>query len=332
MSFVAKAISKAKRVGAEQIGGSFMGGLVANGIKGNYILMYHGVTATGSARFNRRHASITCFRKQISFLKKYTSVISLDDFFEGKFNPGKANFALTFDDGYLNNFRYAKPVLEEFKCNATFFITGLNEIGDPVLWADYVNIASTLCSADIEIEDDLFRKRGDTYFSQASGKSLYDIIKYQKANYTYKQKVKEAFARHINFENDEAIKEYWQLMNDRQIEETSRSAYIKIGSHGYYHNNLGVITHENAVDELRRSKKYLEGLVQYDIRQVAYPDGSYTPELVRSAKQTGFNIQLAADHFLFNETSGNPDIKRRNGIYTIDSCLNQLFTAIKSPH
>ena len=120
-------------------------------------------------------------------------------------------------------------------------------------------------------------------------------------------------------------------MNDRQIEETSRSPYIKIGSHSYYHNNLGTISHSNALDELSRSKKYLENLVQYDIKQLAYPDGSYTPQLVTTAKQMGFNIQLAADHFLFNEAPDNAGIKKRNGIYTIDSCLNQLFTAIKSP-
>jgi peptidoglycan/xylan/chitin deacetylase (PgdA/CDA1 family) len=315
----------------EQIAGSLMGGMVANGIKGNYILMYHGVTATGHTQFNRRHASVSCFRKQIAFLKKHMSVISLDDFFEGKFNPAKANFALTFDDGYLNNLTYAKPVLEEFKCPATFFITGLNEANEPILWADYVNIASTLTGADLEIEGELFKKKDNTYFSQASGKSLYEVIKHQKADYGYKQKVKEAFGRHVHFENDGSIKEYWQLMNDRQIEETSRSVYVKIGSHSYYHNNLGTISHQNALDELSRSKKYLENLVQYDVKQLAYPDGSYTPELVTSAKQMGFNVQLAADHFLFNETTNNPDIKKRYGIYTIDSCLNQLFTAIKSP-
>jgi peptidoglycan/xylan/chitin deacetylase (PgdA/CDA1 family) len=332
MSFTAKAVSKIKRVCTEQIAGSFMGGVVANGIKGNYILMYHGVTATGDTRFNRRHASVSCFRKQISFLKKHCSVITLADFFEGKFDPDKPNFALTFDDGYLNNFIYAKPILEEFKCPATFFITALNQVNDNMLWADYVNIASTLTMVDLEIDGELFKKQGNTYFSQLSGKSLYEVVKHQKADYGYKQKVRAAFSRHVNFENDPSIKEYWQLMSDQQILEASRSAYIKIGSHGYYHNNLGTISHDSAMDELTRSKKYLENLVQYDIRQIAYPDGSYTPELLISAKQMGFNVQLAADHFLYNEQPDNQDIKKRYGIYTIDSCLNQLFTAIKTPH
>jgi peptidoglycan/xylan/chitin deacetylase (PgdA/CDA1 family) len=331
MSLASRAISKITRICTEQIGGSFLGGLVASGIKGNYILMYHGVTATGNTRFNRRHASVNCFRKQIGFLKKYCNVISLDDFFEGKFDPRKANFALSFDDGYVNNFTNAKPILEEFKCPATFFITALNQIGDNMLWADYVNIATALTAEDIEVEGELFKKQGNTYFSQISGNSLYEVIKHQKADYPYKQKVRAAFSVHVNFENEPAIKEYWQLMTDEQIIETSRSAYIKIGSHGYYHNNLGTIAPVNAVDELTRSKKYLEGLVQYEVRQLAYPDGSYTPQLLSSAKQMGFNVQLAADHYHFNEQTDNKDIKKRYGIYTIDTCLNQLFTAIKTP-
>ena len=332
MSIAAKIVSKAKRICTEQIGGSFMGGLVAGQIEGNYILMYHGVSTTGDTRFNRRHASVECFTKQITFLKKYCSVISLQDFFEGKFVAGKPNFALTFDDGYLNNFTNARPILEDFKCPATFFITGLNEVGDNMLWADYVNIASVLTDKDITVEDELFKKQGNTYFSQSSGKSLYEVIKHQKADYGYKLKVKEAFAKYVSFEGVAEIKEYWQLMSDQQITETSRSPFIKIGSHGYYHNNLGTIAHDKALDELSRSKKYLENLVQYEVREVAYPDGSYTPQLVTSAKQMGFNVQLAADHFLFNETPNNPNIKKRNGIYTIDTCLNQLFTAIKAPN
>jgi peptidoglycan/xylan/chitin deacetylase (PgdA/CDA1 family) len=258
LTVTAKIASKIKRIAREQIAGSSFGGVTAKGINGNYILMYHGVTQTGSTQFNTRHASIKCFRKQIAFLKKYCSVISLQDFMDGKFHPQKANFAITFDDGYLNNFTNALPVLEQYKCPATFFITGLNQVDDNILWADYVNIASTLTSADIEVEGELFSKKGNTYFSATTGKSLYHIIKHEKAGYAYKQQVRKAFASFTHFQDRQDIKEYWQLMSDHQIVTASRSKLITIGSHGYYHNNLGTISHENAVNELGLSKKYLD--------------------------------------------------------------------------
>ena len=331
MTFSARVFSKVKRVANEHLGNSFAGGIIAKQVKGNYMLMYHGVTADGNVQFNRRHASVACFKKQLVFLKKYCAVISVDDFFNEKFVIGKPNFALTFDDGYLNNFVHARPLLEEYKCPATFFITGLNEVNDSILWADYVNIASALTSDDIEVDGEFFKKMGATYVSQTSGKSVYEVVKHQKAGYDYKLKVKAALGKHVSFENVPAIKEYWQLMTDEQIKQSSRSKYIQIGSHGYYHNNLGNISPPEAESELHASKKYLENLVQYDIKQLAYPDGSYTTSLVSAAGKMGFDVQLAADHYLFNEKHANRLIKKRYGIYTVDSCLNQLLTAVKTP-
>ena len=201
MTFSARVFSKINRVANEQLGNSFAGGLVAKQVKGNYILMYHGVSSDGNVRFNRRHASVACFKKQLEFLKKHCAVISLYDFFNEKFVAGKPNFALTFDDGYLNNFVHARPLLEAYKCPATFFITGLNKVNDSILWADYVNIASALTSADIEVEGELFKKKGSSYISEVSGKSIYEVIKHEKAGYDYKLKVKDAFSKIVYFEN-----------------------------------------------------------------------------------------------------------------------------------
>jgi hypothetical protein len=73
----------------------------------------------------------------------------------------------------------------------------------------------------------------------------------------------------------------------------------------------------------------MEGLTQQKIDQLAFPDGSYTLKLSDDAYDMGFTIQLAADRYLFNKNEHEAHIKRRHGIYAIDSCLNQLFTALK---
>jgi peptidoglycan/xylan/chitin deacetylase (PgdA/CDA1 family) len=291
--------------------------------------MYHGITADKVNPFNKRHLSYKCFAEQIRFLKRNFHIIALEDYFKGNYDYRDTNFVLTFDDGYLNNLIYAMPILEQYKCPATFFITGLNEVGDKILWADFVNIASVLTSAPVVIEGETFKKQDETYYSVESRKSLYHVVRYDKPDYSYKQKVIEAFRREFNIKEDVAISEYWELLNDEQIKNIGRSEYISIGSHGYYHNNLGSLKHNAAIDELKKSKKYLENLTQKPLTQLAYPDGSYSLELIQASHDLGFNCQLGADSYLFNMDEYNDYIRKRNGIYVVESCLNQIFAAVE---
>jgi len=64
-----------------------------------------------------------CFTSNLHFLKKYTSVVSLDDFFSGRLSLKKVNVVITFDDGYKSWVSCAVPVLKELELPATFFVS-----------------------------------------------------------------------------------------------------------------------------------------------------------------------------------------------------------------
>ncbi|MFM2285868.1 MAG: hypothetical protein RLZZ543_1365 [Bacteroidota bacterium] len=289
------------------------------------ILMYHGVDFTGDTRFNSRHTSQEDFRKHVHFLKKYCHIISLKDFFEKRFIVGKPNIALTFDDGYRNNFQYAMPVLEEAKVNGTFYITGLNEGTTNILWADYLNIASTLTLQDICIDGENFRQTDGKYFSLDSGKNLYTIIKDENASSEYKQLMMDSFIDLYDFKGNSDYDDYWKLMSDDQIRICSESKFIEVGSHGFLHNNLGSISASLGTKEMTDSKNYLENITQKKVDSIGYPDGSYTRATLNSAELLGFKYQTAAEGFLFIEDASDNRIRDRKGIYTCDSCANQLM-------
>lgn len=288
------------------------------------ILLYHGVDAIGSTKWNSRHTAVDVLTRHIKFLQKHAAIISLRDFFEGNFIKGKANFVFTFDDGYKNNYTHALKVFEELKAPATFFITGLNNVDNKHIWADYLDIVTKLRDEDICIFGEFFSKKRGRFVSLDTGKDLFTLVKNERASYDFKMELYNATAN-MKFLNDADKTVYWQLMSDEEIKICSNSDWIEIGSHGYLHNNLGRIELEDAVGELLNSKKYLEQLIQKEVISLAYPDGSYTRELIGKAYDLGFKNQTAAEGLLFEEDAKDFRMRDRKGVYSWASCANQLM-------
>ncbi len=62
------------------------------------------------------------FEKCIAYIRKHYEVILVEDIHENAGSRNKPLATLSFDDGYLDNFLYAAPVLEKYNCRGTFFI------------------------------------------------------------------------------------------------------------------------------------------------------------------------------------------------------------------
>ncbi len=98
------------------------------------ILMYHSVTPEPNPYIQRLIVKPETFRKQMRFLKDHRyNVVPLAEVArlirDNKKIPPRT-IAITFDDGYKDNYIYAFPVLKEFKLPATVFIIA-NEVDRP---------------------------------------------------------------------------------------------------------------------------------------------------------------------------------------------------------
>lgn len=292
------------------------------------ILIYHGIDFNGRTDFNTRFISKNYFEKQIAYFSDHFNLVSLDDVFANRISQNKLNIAITFDDGYLNNLKYAVPILEKYQAPATFFVTGIRDIGMDILWPDLVDMVTPRCNEPIEIQGQVFKKnfRGEL---ASKGKTLKQVCKSQ--DWQYKLEMMEQLKALEAFKGDSELNDYWKQLTTEQISELSNSSIATIGSHGYYHNNLADVDHNDACKELEQTKSFLENVIQKEVRSVAYPDGSYSRELVDAAEQIGYMQQLAVD-YIFDEDVRDNRVLDRFGVNPFISWNNQLNCIVKNSY
>ena len=292
------------------------------------MIVYHGIDQEGGNRFNSRFISQEYFEKQISYFKQYFNIVSLEQYYQRDFDPDKLNVCITFDDGYRNNLKYALPILEKYKVPASFFITTIRDHGMDHLWADYVDLACYLNTKDIVVEGEVFAKRGNgEYYSRATGVSL--KITAKSKGFGWKEACMKALPD--TFKSKKELEDYWKLLTGDEIRQLGSSEYITIGSHGRLHDCLGMIDGSKAREDVKRSKECLESVLGHRVDAIAYPDGSYTRELVEFGKELGLSKHLALT-YLFQEDRADDCIRDRFGINPYCSWNNQLYSMLRGKY
>jgi peptidoglycan/xylan/chitin deacetylase (PgdA/CDA1 family) len=294
------------------------------------ILMYHGIDKKQDTRFNQRFFSKANFEKQVIQLKKHFNIITYSDLVTNNFSHAKPNVMLTFDDGYANNYHYALPVLEKYDAHALFFITGVDTLNYKILWADALNIVTHYAQENDKISIsgiDFYFKNGH-FVSEDLGT---DIIKYiqksKKSGHAEKDELINQLLSIHDFTKTKELDDYWQLMTAEQIHKTSLSKNITIGSHGFYHNNLGSLSTTDALNEVELSKNYLEKIIQKKVESIGFPDGSYTEELNDALYAAGFKKQFLVDYH-FNDAGRRDFTYDRVGLYPFMGNTHQILHKI----
>ncbi|MFC1708799.1 polysaccharide deacetylase family protein [Candidatus Omnitrophota bacterium] len=100
----------------------------------NPVLMYHYVVDTDLAKKDKRIVTPATFEWQMSFLKKNEyNVISLEEFasyLRDKKMISRNTVVLTLDDGHLDNYTRAYPILKKYGLKATMFVI-VDSLGKP---------------------------------------------------------------------------------------------------------------------------------------------------------------------------------------------------------
>ena len=290
-------------------------------------IMYHGIDKVQNVDFNPRFFSVTNFEEQIALFKKHTNVLTHDDLMNDRFSDTKLNVVITFDDGYLNNLKYALPILDKYGVHAYYYITGVGDLERKLLWADALDIVSVLApqNSKVHFAGRDFYLVDKNFTHKETNTTLRKHVKQSSKNgYEEKNNLIDQLLSINDFTKKTDLFDYWQLMNNDEIALTARSSNITIGSHGFYHNNLGSLSNEDAIAEVMKSKNYLENIIQKDVTSIGFPDGSYTTKLNEDLYKLGFDKQFLVN-YQFNDEGNKDYVYDRLGLYPYMGNPNQIL-------
>lgn len=301
--------------------------------KKTIILAYHSITNESKKEQKKHylelHLNSKKFKRQIEYLTAKYKVISLDTFVESIVNKRKLplySVVVTFDDGYMNNFTCAFPILRSLRVPATIFLT-TNFIGtQKAFWWDGVeyairnirreNIKLYMDGREVNLSlRDLKDKIGSLAYISEFRKNLSE-----DEGKTFIEEIMRKLDCDLN-EATQKEKDYLALDWDKVRE--MKGAGISFGSHTANHVILTRCSKEQAEKEIYESKRKIEAELGEECKFFCYPNGNFNKTVKEVLMKVGFLCALTLASGM-NDLQTDPYEVRRIGISNSDDFLSFL--------
>lgn len=266
--------------------------------------------------------TVSQFEEQIKWLKQNARILSeneLIDILETKRVPSGLSVLITFDDGYIDNYTLAYPVLKKFNVPAIFFIpTNLINTRQVGWWDIIAYLIKNTKKPYITFEDKKF------FLQEERGKAIsFFNNKMKLENGEMTANLLKNLAEACKVDIPDFAKQDSQLMTWDQIKELSRNN-ISIGSHTHTHRPLSTLSLEAQKEEMTLSKEILEREIEQNISSIAYPVGGhqhFTQESCNIAEQSGYKLGFSYNTSINSWRTIHPFNIRRIYIPPTDSIL-----------
>jgi peptidoglycan/xylan/chitin deacetylase (PgdA/CDA1 family) len=254
------------------------------------ILMYHRVNNEADDIFEG--VPTKEFAAQMEGLNRYYTVLPLEELVEralvGDVPPNSV--AVTFDDGYRDNYEHAFPILKQYGIPATIFLT-TGVIGRPgILWHDVVfELFRRTAVTSVEIEGRHYPllSRPDRQQSLFTALKILRRLSPQERN---EHIARMAASLDVSIGSDYGPK----MLTWEQVGEMTRAG-VTFGAHTVSHPILSRMPLDKAIQEIETSKSTIEHKLGRKVRSFAYPNGSredFTEALKGSLKEAGFRCAV----------------------------------------
>ena len=270
------------------------------------IIRYHFVRDLPNTRWPRlKGLLISQFVKQLEFLNRRYAFVTMQDclaaIYSGAELPKDA-LLLTFDDGYIDHFASAFPILKKKKIQGSFFpcvkailegrILNINKLHLIVGAARDIDDVVKDTHALLEEYRSTYGLKSNEYYTfKCAKKDRFDSPKINFIkNLLHKelsQNVSELilnrlFAKFVTEDEDSLSSELY--MNIKQIKIMVQQG-MYIGGHGYGHRSLAGLSQEQQKEEVDATLDFLKKIgAPVDTWVMTYPFGDYNDSLIDTLK------------------------------------------------
>jgi peptidoglycan/xylan/chitin deacetylase (PgdA/CDA1 family) len=237
------------------------------------------------------------FRWQVQYISKHFTPIRFSDlvgFLDDGCSLPANPILVTFDDGFLDNYEIAFPILRDMGVPATFFVTTGYVYNTGTFWFDEVcHMILTTQESQVQLEGGLMLQFDDLPSRRQAVFSVLQAMK--RVNNVTRLAWLESLR---NLTGVHPPPEGWsnsRVMTWEQIRDMD-SHGMEIGSHTVTHPILSQVSDEQLICELADSKEAIRRETGTDPCVLAYPVGKcemVTEKVVKAVKETGYRTAVA---------------------------------------
>lgn len=231
------------------------------------------------------------FEKQIQWMLRIGTITSIEAIVNGQANVAKPTFAITFDDGWLDNYEYAFPILKKYNLPAMIFLSTKAIETNEMFWTEEIFyktnrlVRSSQAKKIIEyitlldgMEMTKKRKKVDELLND-----FVERLKLLDAD-DRKKKIIDYY-KHIEV-NPTPIR--GQILNWDHIREMQKYN-ITFGSHTSTHMITKGAPREDILAELTESRKTIEARINTSCKWFCYPNARFNDNDHELLREVGYD-------------------------------------------
>lgn len=280
-----------------------------------HIVMYHYTRDLMHSRYPAiKGLDYHMFEQQIQFFCENFHVITMEEALlaiDGKNTLPDNAVLLTFDDGYIDNFTVAFPLLKKYKIQGSFFIPGKTFTENVLL--DVNKIHFILASGTVDsIKKDLFELLNQyrEKYQFPSNESLYQKYaannRFDDADTIFVKRVLQTglsenirseiasrlFEKYVGLSESNFSRELY--MNREQIRCMKENGMF-IGLHGYDHYWLGKMPSACMEKDIEGALEVMDEFIDRKAWVMNYPYGNFNDDVIRYITGRGCKLGLTTE-------------------------------------